>query len=166
MQAARSSLQACGNSSLPGLLDEADAWSASRTLQEQVRVRLQPAASRLLAMPDILLTQERQASGAQATSSSSRSHATGGAKGQRMRLSPRSRAPAVHLSFLHDGDQNGVCHFLGTNGSCQEWINPMLAGRLQVQPRPGLLPAAALLTYRRFYRRSHDACLAQASLSA
>ena len=82
---------------------------------------------------------DAEASGSQPRSSSSVPADTGA----RLRLMPRSLAPAVHLSYLHDGDQNGVCHFLGTNGGSQEWINPMLAGRLQARP-PAACPGQGL----------------------
>ncbi len=45
------------------------------------------------------------------------------------------RAPgcAAELLYMFDGDKNGVCWHLGTNGGTQPWVNPVLAGRLQVR---------------------------------
>jgi hypothetical protein len=34
---------------------------------------------------------------------------------------------------MFDGDKNGVCWHLGTGGGTQPWVNPVLAGRLQVR---------------------------------
>jgi hypothetical protein len=33
---------------------------------------------------------------------------------------------------MFDGDRNGLCWHLGTAGGSQPWVNPVLAGRLQV----------------------------------
>jgi len=43
------------------------------------------------------------------------------------------RAPGCNeLIYMFDGDKNGVCWHLGTAGGTQPWVNPVLAGRLQV----------------------------------
>lgn len=50
------------------------------------------------------------------------------------------RAPGcTELIYMFDGDRNGVCWHLGTCGGTQPWVNPVLAGRLQVgwQQCPG-----------------------------
>ena len=49
-----------------------------------------------------------------------------------MRLRVRAALPSQDLTYLYCGDRNGVCHWLGTAGGTQEWVNPMLAGRLEV----------------------------------
>ena len=49
-----------------------------------------------------------------------------------MRLRARSVQPPVELMYLYCQDQNGVCHHLGTAGRTQEFVNPMLTGRLEV----------------------------------
>ncbi|KAL4459024.1 hypothetical protein ABPG75_013889 [Micractinium tetrahymenae] len=44
------------------------------------------------------------------------------------------RAPGcTELIYMYDGDKNGVCWHLGTCGGSQPWVNPVLAGRLQVR---------------------------------
>ncbi|KAL4421040.1 hypothetical protein ABPG77_007515 [Micractinium sp. CCAP 211/92] len=44
------------------------------------------------------------------------------------------RAPGcTELIYMFDGDRNGVCWHLGTCGGTQPWVNPVLAGRLQVR---------------------------------
>ncbi|KAK9823236.1 hypothetical protein WJX72_001265 [[Myrmecia] bisecta] len=46
----------------------------------------------------------------------------------------RRHSPACQeLMYIFDGDHNGVCHFLGTQYGAQEWVNPVLAERLQVR---------------------------------
>lgn len=37
------------------------------------------------------------------------------------------------LIFIYDGDTNGVCHYLGTNLGTEDWVNPVLAGRMVVK---------------------------------
>ena len=49
----------------------------------------------------------------------------------------RRHAPASHnLMFVSNGDSNGVSHWLGTCYGTQAWVNPVLAGRMQVTPCP------------------------------
>ena len=44
------------------------------------------------------------------------------------------RAPGcAELIYMYDGDKNGVCWHLGSRGGSQPWVNPVLAGRLQVR---------------------------------
>lgn len=45
------------------------------------------------------------------------------------RASPKWR----ELLFINNGDANGLCASLGTNGGAQTWVNPVLAGRLAVR---------------------------------
>jgi len=33
---------------------------------------------------------------------------------------------------MFDGDDNGVCHFIGTSYGSQEWVNPVLSGQIKV----------------------------------
>ena len=68
----------------------------------------------------------------------------------------RRHAPAAtELLFLHAGDANGLCHHLGTDYSRAPFVNPVLAGRLQVR---ALLSASASAIYRR-PQRSVGACI-------
>lgn len=39
--------------------------------------------------------------------------------------------PAV-LTYVSDGDANGVCYFIGTNFGASSWTNPFTAGRITV----------------------------------
>ena len=59
-----------------------------------------------------------------------------------LRLQTRSLQPPQELSYLYCQDQNGVCHYLGTAGRTQEFINPMLTGRLEVRSLHVLLVRA------------------------
>ena len=36
------------------------------------------------------------------------------------------------LMYVCNGDTNGVCHFLGTAYGTQKWVNPVVAGRMEV----------------------------------
>ncbi len=73
------------------------------------------------------------------------------------------RAPGcTELIYMFDGDRNGVCWHLGTCGGTQPWVNPVLAGILQVGwqlcPRSpqweGCFAFARLIVYR--LRRLHS----------
>ena len=43
----------------------------------------------------------------------------------------------AELLYMYDGDKNGVCWHLGTGGGSQPWVNPVIAGRLQVRVSVG-----------------------------
>merc|ERR1719387_2086785 len=52
---------------------------------------------------------------------------------QRMkRMHPRLRPCAKELSFVTDGDSNGVCYFLGTDRNRADFVNPQLTSRVTV----------------------------------
>ena len=56
----------------------------------------------------------------------------------------RRHSPACHeLMYVSNGDLNGVCHFLGRACGTQQWVNPVLAGTIQVWHPPWLLTNAA-----------------------
>lgn len=66
------------------------------------------------------------------------------------------RAPGcTELLHMFDGDHNGVCWHLGTAGCTQPWVNPVLAGRLQVRLVTGWLPVAG---WRRHLQMDKRAC--------
>jgi len=39
--------------------------------------------------------------------------------------------------YMFDGDDNGVCHFIGTSYGSQEWVNPVLSGQIKVRMLAG-----------------------------
>jgi hypothetical protein len=46
----------------------------------------------------------------------------------------RRKLPACReLMYVCDGDRNGVIHYLGTALGTQEWVNPVLAKRVEVR---------------------------------
>ena len=48
----------------------------------------------------------------------------------------RQHAPASkHLMFVSHGDSNGLSQWLGTTYGTQNWVNPVLAGMMQVGGR-------------------------------
>ena len=44
--------------------------------------------------------------------------------------SPNTSEPSKTLTYLFDGDANGVCYWLGTNYGTETWVNPHTAGRV------------------------------------
>lgn len=55
----------------------------------------------------------------------------------------RHSPAATELLFLHSGDANGVCHHLGTDYKRGPFVNPVLAGRLQVRRLRGRVTRAS-----------------------
>lgn len=49
-----------------------------------------------------------------------------------LRFPRRHWPPSQHLMFVSPGDGNGVTHWLGTCYGSQPWMNPVLAGMMQV----------------------------------
>eukprot|EP00798_Chlamydomonas_sp_ICE-L_P011410 gene11410-12116_t len=49
------------------------------------------------------------------------------------RFQRRCLPESQELSFVCDADKNGVCHFIGTLYGSQEWVNPVLAKRVEVK---------------------------------
>ncbi|KAK9833216.1 hypothetical protein WJX74_010670 [Apatococcus lobatus] len=49
------------------------------------------------------------------------------------RFEPRVPCGARPLIYEYDGDQNGVIYHFGTNFGTQQWVNPVLAGRVEVK---------------------------------
>ncbi len=52
------------------------------------------------------------------------------------RFVPRIPCGARPLIYEYDGDQNGVIHHFGTCFGTQQWVNPVLAGRVEVTMLP------------------------------
>jgi hypothetical protein len=50
----------------------------------------------------------------------------------RTRFQRRLSPAATELLYMFNGDNNGVCHYLGTSYGQQEFVNPALSGMLQV----------------------------------
>lgn len=48
------------------------------------------------------------------------------------RFQRRHSPHCSELMYVSDGDTNGVCRFLGTAYGTQAWVNPVVAGRMQV----------------------------------
>lgn len=48
------------------------------------------------------------------------------------RLQRRHSPLCSELMYVCDGDINGVCRFLGTAYGTQAWVNPVVAGRMEV----------------------------------
>ena len=86
--------------------------------------------------------QSNRLTSAEATSTSGRSEPGDLHHTAALRLRTRSLQPPQELSYLYCQDQNGVCHYLGTAGRTQEFINPMLTGRLEVRSLHVLLVRA------------------------
>uniref|UniRef100_A0A1D2AD73 BACK domain-containing protein n=2 Tax=Auxenochlorella protothecoides TaxID=3075 RepID=A0A1D2AD73_AUXPR len=49
------------------------------------------------------------------------------------RFLSRTTPGCVELLFVCPGDKNGVTYWLATQGGQQQWVNPMLSGRVKVQ---------------------------------
>lgn len=64
------------------------------------------------------------------------------------RFVPRVPCGARPLIYEYDGDQNGVIHHFGTNFGTQQWVNPVLAGRVEVRLPPGILVCWMEALYR------------------
>lgn len=58
-------------------------------------------------------------------------YAMGPAVPQRFR--PRHPSACQELMYMFDGDENGVCRFIGTSYGQQEWLNPVLSGQIKVE---------------------------------
>ncbi|DBB07891.1 TPA: hypothetical protein ACH3X3_009285 [Trebouxia sp. C0006] len=48
------------------------------------------------------------------------------------RFQRRHPSACQELMYMFDGDDNGVCHFIGTSYGSQEWVNPVLSGQIKV----------------------------------
>ncbi|KAL3139743.1 hypothetical protein ABBQ38_004048 [Trebouxia sp. C0009 RCD-2024] len=48
------------------------------------------------------------------------------------RFRPRHPSACRELMYMFDGDDNGVCRFIGTSYGQQEWVNPVLSGQIKV----------------------------------
>lgn len=51
------------------------------------------------------------------------------------RFQRRHSPHCSELMYMSDGDNNGVCRFLGTAFGTQKWVNPVVAGRMEVRCR-------------------------------
>ena len=61
-------------------------------------------------------------------------HAMGqGVQQVSQRFQRRHSSACQELMYMFDGDDNGVCHFIGTSYGAQEWVNPVLSGQMQVK---------------------------------
>lgn len=49
------------------------------------------------------------------------------------RLQRRYPPGCTQLIYMYDGDQNGVCWYLGTRYGTQQWVNPVVAGYVDVK---------------------------------
>lgn len=49
------------------------------------------------------------------------------------RFQRRHSSACQELMYMFDGDDNGVCHYIGTSYGAQEWVNPVLSGQMQVK---------------------------------
>lgn len=49
------------------------------------------------------------------------------------RYQRRRRLSCTELMFVYDGDKNGVIRYIGTAYGTQEWVNPVLARRIEVK---------------------------------
>ncbi len=49
------------------------------------------------------------------------------------RFQRRHPSACQELMYMFDGDDNGVCHFIGTSYGSQEWVNPVLSGQIKVR---------------------------------
>lgn len=52
------------------------------------------------------------------------------------RFRPRHPSACRELMYMFDGDDNGVCRFIGTSYGQQEWVNPVLSGQIKVSRMP------------------------------
>lgn len=48
------------------------------------------------------------------------------------RFQRRHPSGCQELMYMFDGDDNGVCRFIGTSYGQQEWLNPVLSGQIKV----------------------------------
>ena len=48
------------------------------------------------------------------------------------RFQRRHPSGCHELMYMFDGDDNGVCRFIGTSYGQQEWVNPVLCGQMKV----------------------------------
>lgn len=48
------------------------------------------------------------------------------------RFQRRHPSGCQELMYMFDGDDNGVCRFIGTSYGQQEWVNPVLSGQVKV----------------------------------
>jgi len=68
-----------------------------------------------------------------------------------LRLTRRVHPGVTELSFIHDGDQNGVLWHLGTGGGRAAWTNPCTTGRVRVMASS---PQTRLTDYRALVSRN------------
>lgn len=60
-------------------------------------------------------------------------HAMGqGTECMSQRFQRRHSSACQELMYMFDGDDNGVCHFIGTSYGAREWVNPVLSGQIKV----------------------------------
>lgn len=55
-----------------------------------------------------------------------------GAQPTSQRFQRRHPSACRELMYIFDGDDNGVCRFIGTTYGQQEWVNPALSGSIKV----------------------------------
>ena len=48
------------------------------------------------------------------------------------RFQRRQPSACQELLYMFDGDDNGVCRFIGTSYGQQEWVSPVLSGQIKV----------------------------------
>ena len=57
-----------------------------------------------------------------------------GAQPTSQRFQRRHPPACRELMYIFDGDDNGVCRFIGTSYGQQGWVNPALSGSIKVSP--------------------------------